>query len=70
MATMTKGHCPKCGGTDIRVSTRLQHAPLQVTAFRGAHLKHYVCVSCGYVEAYVQHQTDLDRIREKWESLG
>ena len=66
---MTKGHCPKCGGKDIRTSgLDPQYAPLQVTIFRSVYLKHYVCVSCGYVEAYVHKQKDLDRIREKWES--
>jgi hypothetical protein len=31
-----------------------------------AWIKHYVCVSCGYLENYVD-QAALDKIAKKWE---
>jgi len=36
-------------------------------AFDG-HLKtrHYICTSCGYVEAYVVDPKGLEKVRSKW----
>jgi predicted nucleic-acid-binding Zn-ribbon protein len=65
---MKQSPCPKCGGKDIRTSDA-QHATIQVTSFRGAYLKHAVCVSCGYVEAYVADPKQLKRIAEKWKPV-
>jgi len=64
---MKQSSCPKCGGRDIRTSSiKGEHSQIQVTRFRGAYLKHNVCVSCGYVEAYVADPKHLKRIVEKW----
>lgn len=64
---MQPHHCPKCGGKDVRTSDRHgQHTAIQVTAFRGAYLQYYVCVSCGFAEAYVKDPKQLKRIAEKW----
>lgn len=68
--SMKQSQCPKCGGKDIRTSDiKGQHATIPVTNFRGAYLKHQVCVSCGYVEAYVADPKHLKRIAEKWKPL-
>ena len=67
---MKQAPCPKCGGRDIRTSDfKGQHSQIQVTRFRGAHLKYSVCVSCGYAEAYVADPKQLKRIAEKWKPV-
>ena len=64
---MKQSPCPKCGGKDIRTSDiKGEHSTIPVTTFRGAYLKHNVCVTCGYVEAYVADPKQLKRIAEKW----
>ncbi len=64
---MKKGRCPKCGGKDVRThSSKQVRQALQVTAFRGAYLRHYVCVNCGYVEAYIADDKHLKTIADKW----
>jgi predicted nucleic-acid-binding Zn-ribbon protein len=67
---MKQSPCPKCGGKDIRTSEILgQHATIPITSLRSAYLKHSVCVSCGYVEAYVADAKYLNRIAEKWKPV-
>ena len=64
---MKKGRCPKCGSKDVRThSSKQSGQALQVTTFRGAYLRHYVCVACGYVEAYIADDKHLKTIAEKW----
>jgi predicted nucleic-acid-binding Zn-ribbon protein len=68
---MKQSGCPKCGGTDVRTSDlKGQHSTIPVTRFRGAYLTHRVCVSCGYVEAYVTDPKYLKLIAEKWKPVG
>jgi predicted nucleic-acid-binding Zn-ribbon protein len=64
---MKKGRCPKCGGKDVRPQTpKLAREALQITAFRTAYLRHYVCVACGYVETYLADDKHLKTIADKW----
>jgi predicted nucleic-acid-binding Zn-ribbon protein len=67
---MKQSTCPRCGGKDIRTSDlKSEHSTIPVTRFRNAYLRHNVCVSCGYVEAYVADPKQLKRIAEKWKPV-
>ena len=67
---MKQSPCPKCGGKDIRTrDINGQHTTIPITNFRSAYLKHTVCVSCGYVEAYAADPKHLKRIAEKWKPV-
>ena len=66
---MKQQPCAKCGSKDVRTSDRKgTHSVIPITAFRSAYLKHSVCISCGYVEAYVADPKHLKAIAEKWTS--
>jgi hypothetical protein len=41
--------------------------PIGLTSI--AALDNYVCVECGYVEAYISDQTKLAEISRKWEPV-
>ncbi len=66
---MKQSPCPKCGGKDIRTSDIKSGHSIPITSFRGANLKHTVCVSCGRVEAYVASPKYLKIIAEKWKPV-
>jgi len=67
---MKSSGCPKCGGKDVRTNDRKNpHMAIPVTAFRGAYVTQTVCVSCGYVEAYVTDPKYLKLIAEKWKPV-
>jgi len=67
---MKSGRCPKCQSTEIRTGpTRGGRQSMtntfNVTWFRRATPTRYVCVSCGYMEQYVND--DARRvIQELW----
>ena len=66
---MKQSPCPRCGGRDIRTSDIKSGHSIPITSFRGANLKYTVCVSCGYVEAYIADPKQLKRIAEKWKPV-
>ena len=66
---MKQSHCPKCGGKDVRTSNAKSQHTIPVAAFHAANLRHQVCVSCGYVEAYISDPKQLKRIAEKWKPV-
>ena len=64
---MKKSRCPKCGGTDVRPQPpKMAREALQITAFRTAYLRHYVCVACGFVETSLADEKHLKTIADKW----
>jgi predicted RNA-binding Zn-ribbon protein involved in translation (DUF1610 family) len=67
---LRKGVCPKCGAQDVRChrKSNLPDDKLSVTWLRGARIDRYVCVSCGYLESYVE-ASDLRKIADKWERV-
>lgn len=70
---MKEGKCPKCGSSEIYVNTNMQRAHASHLAtgwFAAAVLDHYACVTCGYVETYVESQEDRTEITEKWKRVG
>ena len=66
---MKDGICPKCESKEIyvvdgsRTGVTIPIGMLSTSAF----VAMYVCVKCGYVEFYVEDQSDLQRIAQKWE---
>jgi hypothetical protein len=68
VADMRKGVCPKCGASGVRCRREPGWGSdyLAVSVLSSAWTKHYVCVSCGYLENYVDPAA-LDKIAKKWE---
>jgi len=56
------GVCPKCGAKDIRFSG---WGTSRLVVFKGIHVELYVCVSCGYLEEYV-NRYDLKKLADSW----
>lgn len=69
---MKDGRCPKCGARDVRVVDGNRFEPgIPLGGFSaGAFLNAYVCVSCGYVEMYVEDAEDLPKIASRWPKAG
>jgi predicted nucleic-acid-binding Zn-ribbon protein len=79
---MRQGQCPKCASQRVHVSN--VRLPLQGwTLFNAiaitdsfwwgsstAILRHYVCVSCGYVEQYVTDTDKLLEIAARWPQVS
>jgi len=62
------GVCPKCHSTDIRVSRRRIWAtmvPTGPTVFGAVYTSWFICVSCGFVETWVEKKEDLEKIGRK-----
>ena len=66
---MKTGTCPKCGSTDVRVSTAEGHRSIILGGFLGMsgfRVMDYICPDCGYVENSIYDLAgSRDRIREK-----
>ncbi len=59
--------CPKCNSMEVHDVTAVMNS-LQMTYWGwlgSIAFKQYVCANCGYVEHYVNEQSDLDKIRNK-----
>ncbi len=70
---MRSGKCPKCGSTNVRkdrkpgtwTSDKVM-VPLGGPFDGNARARLYVCLGCGFVEAYVCEPKGLEKIRTKW----
>ena len=67
------GVCPKCQGNDI-VHLKDENPgmggdnniQLGATIFSDAKVMRLVCLTCGYMEEWVESDKDLDKIRKKY----
>ena len=65
------GVCPKCASTEIRVLRKRTWGmliQLNRTIFGAAYSSWFICVSCGFVETWVESQKDLEKIARKLSS--
>lgn len=63
------GVCPKCSSTEIRVLRKRKTAgnmiPIRRNVFGAVYGTWFICVSCGFVEMWVEDNDDLAKIRDK-----
>lgn len=61
--------CPKCNSSDVVVvpdSSGYNTISIDLNFLHSGKVCRYVCCTCGYMESYVQRETDLAEIREKY----
>ena len=69
--------CPKCKATEIYtdegITKRGDRASLGVDSWTRIFVATYVCMTCGYIEEYIDkeymEEKKLDRFRKNWERL-
>jgi predicted nucleic-acid-binding Zn-ribbon protein len=69
----TTSKCTKCGSRGILWIPGQTGAfgsgnniPVGKTIFSGVRVTRYVCDKCGYLEEWVESNSDLERLREKY----
>jgi len=67
---MKSGKCPKCGGEEIFVNTTETHGIRVPLGLRFVDTEEYVCGTCGYMEFYVQHKSDLERVPQTFRKVN
>lgn len=70
---MKRGKCPKCGSSNVRRGPkpnawRNSSGMIPLGNAWGSHVcvQNYVCIACGYAEAYVVKDADREKLRKKW----
>lgn len=71
MNSMKKGVCPKCQSKEVYMSEGYPHQREMITVSGTAFVKavppdRYACVSCGFVEFYLNSEEQFKEIREAW----
>lgn len=61
---MKNGICPKCESSDVYASKSESHGIRIPLSWTEAFTELYVCAKCGFLEFYVQHESDLEKIKE------
>ncbi len=68
---MKRGRCPKCQAPEIHIVPGNRFEPdIPTGSFSKAFLSAYVCVRCGYVEMYVEDESELPKIAARWIKVG
>ena len=78
MVALRSGTCPKCGSKNILVSKQPKNWNTltgQAIFVKGmppkvAHLRHYVCADCRFIESYVAGEESMNNILEEWYPLS
>ena len=67
------GICPKCQSNEIvhikdqkPVLDGDNNIQLGATIFSEVIIERLVCLGCGYLEHWIEHEQDLDKIRKKY----
>lgn len=64
---MKSGECPKCKSNNIYLGKFPGgYRSVLVLAFDSSiRLKDYICISCGYVESYLESMDKIDKIKQQ-----
>jgi len=66
--------CLKCGSDELVQAPFVPgDAPHITVGERSLHqvaVPRYVCVNCGFIEQWVDHRQDLNRLKEEYGPLG
>ncbi len=69
---MKTGQCPKCGSGDVRTGAGIREKE-KIALHTGEgifgslpKLNQYVCVSCGYIETYLEDAAGLSSVAQHW----
>ena len=69
----TTSKCPKCASSEIvRIPGRTgafgsgNNIPLGTTVFSSIPVSRYLCSRCGYSEEWVDSDSDLQKLRDKY----
>ncbi|QEL19867.1 hypothetical protein PX52LOC_06948 [Limnoglobus roseus] len=68
---LKKGTCPKCGAQDIHAQHRAYWSRnfLPVGWWSRARICNYACVTCGYLESYIEPD-DRKKVAQKWDRVA
>lgn len=69
---MKNGTCPKCGKREIyykQNSCMDTKNNIWISALSIGVVTYYVCGNCGYLENYLEHDKDLQKITKKWKTV-
>ncbi len=62
----TSKHCPKCGSDNI-IKVKYSHNSKIFTGFlEQVKIAKYVCIKCGYIEEWIEKQSDLVKIGDEY----
>lgn len=74
MGLMQKGKCPQCLGNEIfrLKSPGIDRARIPLSSMRSTSAIPYICLSCGYIEEYVdlsalKNEEILKKFKAMWE---
>lgn len=67
---MKDGICPKCKSGEVYTSADDTHGIRVPLSWRDVPTNLYVCTVCGYLEFYVQYESDLEKIRLKLKKVN
>ena len=69
---MKTGHCPKCNSQDVHTGAGIREKE-KIALHTGEgifgplwKMSQYVCVSCGYVETYLEDNEGLSYVAQHW----
>lgn len=62
---MKDGICPKCESDSVYISRRETHGVHVPVSWTEVFTNLYVCANCGYLEFYVESESDLEKIPQK-----
>ena len=71
----TSGKCPKCNSNEIYCDAELpkrgDRASIAISSWSKLFIDVYVCISCGYVEEYVENNDlndskKMEKLKSNW----
>ena len=58
--------CPKCNSKEIVKVKHSHNSKIYIGFADKARLAKYVCTSCGYIEEWIDNETDLGKINDEY----
>lgn len=64
---MKDGICPKCDAKQVHLfKNTSSEMAINLGVFESARVVYYICTNCGYVEIFIEDETKLPKIAEKY----